>query len=54
MHLFKPPCKAVTEPKPLPMAKARAMYNDAYAMDLENNWPSFGSWQKLSIDMPYW
>jgi protein phosphatase 1 regulatory subunit 3A/B/C/D/E len=49
-----PPCKAITEPKPLPPAKLRSMYNDAYNMDLDNNWGNFASWKILTTDMPYW
>jgi len=49
-----PPCQAVTEPKPIPLAKLRLQFNDAYNMDLENNWGNFASWKQLSIEMPYW
>jgi hypothetical protein len=44
----------VLQPKPLPINKAKAMYNDAYMMDFKNEWASFGSWQKLSTESPYW
>ncbi|KAI6217797.1 CBM21 domain-containing protein [Aphelenchoides besseyi] len=48
-----PEFKAPVESKPLPLAKQRAMHNDAYMMDYDN-WSKFASWKALSTDIPYW
>ncbi|KAI6239152.1 CBM21 domain-containing protein [Aphelenchoides fujianensis] len=48
--VFKEP---PVESKPLPLAKQRAMQDDAYMMDYKN-WSKFASWKALSTDMPYW
>ncbi|KAI6177345.1 Protein phosphatase 1 regulatory subunit [Aphelenchoides bicaudatus] len=44
----------IIEPKPLPMAKQRAQFNDAYNMNFGNHWADFSSWKNLSVENPYW